>query len=115
MDRWVELQGPLTGASALNLPNQLDGLDLSTLNRLVLSFGQVHRIDTTGLVALVRLYSQCQARRVTLVFTDVAPSVHKHLAKLGLADLVGLDPRMARSNVTLECSIEMTLEELAAV
>lgn len=104
------VRGPLVGPEALDLADQLADIDLRKLDDLILSFINIHRIDTTGLVALVRLYSQCSIQRVSLRLIDVAPSVEKHLAKLGLAGLIGLDPNMAKAPVTLDASIESVLD-----
>jgi anti-anti-sigma factor len=104
------VRGPLFGPEALDLAGQLADLNLRKTDELILSFINIRRIDTSGLVALVRLYSQCSVNRVTLRIIDVSPAVEKHLAKLGLAGLIGLDPEMAASRVTLDASIESVID-----
>jgi len=92
----IELDDDLRGLSALSLPDRLPLTDLAGAKRVVLSMGNVRRIDQAGLAMLVRLYSQLRVRGSDLALTDVRPSVRKTLERVGLVGLVPCEGRIER-------------------
>ncbi len=78
----------LVGRNALALAGDLAELPLLRARRLTLSLRNVDRIDASGLVALVRLYSQLEAAGVVLALVDVSLEVAGELRRLGMASFL---------------------------
>ncbi len=78
----------LAGAQALALPDELQRVPWETISCLELSFLQVRRVDASGVVALVRLYSQLARQGIRLVLIDVREAVRRELNRLNLTRLM---------------------------
>ena len=84
---------PLFFANADVLRDEVRALVATTpgVGRVILEFGAVYDLDTTGLQVLIRLAGELQAAGVSLHFARVRTKVRGLMRRGGLEDVVGRD------------------------
>ncbi len=91
------VQSALEGLGALSLIRELNALPWSHFDELTLAMGAVPRVDASGVVALVRLYSQLRTQGIQMRLSRVRPPVADELHRLGIDTVIGVSRAPIRS------------------
>ncbi len=83
---WVRV--PLVGVQALSFADDLHKRSWEGVTGLSLSLLGVLEVDASGVVALIRLYSQLRVRGVEMELVDVRPNLIAEFDRLGLTELI---------------------------
>ncbi len=78
------LAGSLTGARAFEWLDEVRRMPLHKANCLVLSMGQVHEIDASGITSLVRVHTHLARMGAKLVLENVDDLLTERLEREGL-------------------------------
>jgi len=82
-DMLVVIEDDLTGLKALSMVEEMDKVPIHRIDRIILSLGNVKRIDATGVAILVRLYSQLIVKGKQLLLTQLTHPVRTTLEEIG--------------------------------
>ncbi len=93
-DMIVEIQHDLAGTHALSMVYEMDKVPVHRVDRIILSFAKVRRIDATGLAMLVRLYSQLISRGKQLLLTQLTQQVRTLLEQIGFSGVLETIPML---------------------
>ncbi len=89
----VTVDHALKGEEALELCEFASRLPLGTVQALHLSLSRVEAIDTSGIAAIVRLFSHLAREGKALALTDVSSDVFEMLSRTGLVSVMAVTER----------------------
>lgn len=103
-----EINGPMFFGGADKIPHMESG-DKTVL---ILRMTGVPAMDVTALNALFRLYNECNAQGVHMIFSHVNPQPMAVLKKAGFVELLGEESFCANIDDALACSMRFDRESV---